>query len=184
MAASMSALQTVVCALWQRKSATRHGRRLVTRVMAHLFPTTGRLGGQVLSHLAQALTPSWSLVFHPVLLLCFLCGCSGAPAGIPQTFPVTGKVSQKNGQPFPGGMMEWRLLADPTLTVTALIKDDGTFEVFTLVKNQKVNGTVPGEFEVTIYPRIAPNQPAAPYRPARSFVVQEGENHFVIAVED
>ncbi len=116
------------------------------------------------------------------LALCAIWGCSGA-ADIPQTFPVTGKVSDKDGHPFPGGVMQWHLLADPTLTVNALIKDDGTFEVFTLYNNRKLTGTVPGEFEVTIHPRVTGSRAEAAYRPARRFLVTAGKNEFDIEAE-
>src|SRR5712671_5001022 len=70
-------------------------------------------------------TGCWS-----ALLFC-LAGCQGGTA-LPPTFPVTGKVVWKGGEPLINGGILLSSVADPNIVASGNI-EKGEFSVFTLI---------------------------------------------------
>jgi hypothetical protein len=76
---------------------------------------------------------------------------------MPKTYPVKGKVVQKNGKPFPGGQITFTSVADPELRGYGEIAKDGTFTLGTIGHTSKgrsklLTGAVEGDFYVNIRP--------------------------------
>ena len=126
------------------------------------------------------------MVFHRLLstgrspiaiwVVVAMTGCnSEPPATIPETFPVTGKVLQ-GGEPVTSGAVEFRSLQDTTTTATGAIEPDGTFSLSTFVRNEQVDGALPGPHEVTIHVTLdgvhAPRSLSQP----QPFVVERDKN--------
>ena len=88
----------------------------------------------------------WSVVV--VLSLFAIAGCGG-PAG-PKTYPVKGQVQLAGGevQVLAGHNVEAALEADSTVRAYGLIKDDGSFELETLLRRspakRRGRGKIPG----------------------------------------
>jgi hypothetical protein len=116
-------------------------------------------------------------------LVTISCQKAAHQAPPPQTYPVTGKVSFKDGRPFSGGVIQFLSKSDPTLTMTGKIEKDGTFTVYTLFQEEKLPGAVPGPCVVMISPPIKENKPVDLYQPAQTFLVQATSNHFVIEID-
>jgi hypothetical protein len=125
-----------------------------------------------------------SVLGQVALLGLMALGCGG-PHGppAPATYPVHGKVQYKSGRPFPGGTIQFLSAADPTLTISGEIAEDGTFQVETLFQGKRLPGAVAGPCQVLVSPRITANQPVPIYRPAPAFHVKAEANYFVIEVE-
>ena len=94
----------------------------------------------------------WTSLVAVVLLAS---GC--AKDEMPKTYVVRGKVVRSDGQPFAGGAITFRPVADQELQAYGEIAADGTFTLHTLghtkdgrAKNLK--GTIEGEFRVQIEP--------------------------------
>ncbi len=79
-------------------------------------------------------------------------GCGG-PA-LPRTYPVSGTVVYKNGQPMKGGSVQFETTADPLLRVVGDIGDDGTFRLRTLKDNARADGAPEGEYRVFVQPPL------------------------------
>src|SRR5688572_22509980 len=96
-------------------------------------------------------------LFRLLTLLSLLLAASGCrPAGPPgpKTYPVQGKVVYKNGQPYPGGAIEFRPTAGEPHNAVGVIGPEGSFKLQTLGGNVPLAGAVEGTFQVTITPRI------------------------------
>jgi hypothetical protein len=126
----------------------------------------------------------------PVLLVALfliavpLQGCQRQKGNQPQMFPVKGRVVYKNGEPLPGGKVQFQSRSDPSLSIFGDIQTDGRFSLFTLVKNRKLAGAVPGEHQVQIVGPMAPDQTMIEVRPLQTtWIVEPGENDFTIQVE-
>lgn len=124
-----------------------------------------------------------------VLALLAGLGC-GAEAPAVKTYPVRGKVALPGGKPFPGGLIEFRSPAYPASTIKGEITSDGgSFSLTTLTmvgnRNQTLPGAPPGNYRVTIIPRMQQQQAAPrPILLPKSYQVKAQEdNEFVLWVE-
>jgi hypothetical protein len=87
-----------------------------------------------------------------------LVGC-GAPATVPKTYPVKGRVVYDSAHPVTAGLIEFRSESDPSLTCRSAIEADGSFTLRTLTEsNQGLDGAVAGAHTVIVTP--APDDPA------------------------
>jgi hypothetical protein len=89
-----------------------------------------------------------------VLLACLgLPGCggnSGPPP--PETYPVTGTVIGKDGQPLSGGAIYFHPTGDASMEALSEIQADGSFSLYTMAHGEKHSGAVAGPHEVTVIP--------------------------------
>lgn len=89
-------------------------------------------------------------------MLCLLSvGCN--TQGGPETYPTTGKVVTKDGQPHTSGLITFTLTTDPETKCSGGIGEDGTFTLNTVVQSESSSksfkGRAPaGEYHVSIYP--------------------------------
>jgi len=116
-----------------------------------------------------------------------LSGCKGdsGPAP-PPTFPVTGKVTFKDGTPLVNGAIGFTSAADQTLSIHASIKADGTFDdTFTVLGKQRVKGAPEGELDVRIFPPQGADQSSYEVSVVPTKItVKAGEtNHFEFIVQ-
>ncbi len=110
------------------------------------------------------------------------CGASHGPAP-PATYPVSGQVRYKDGRPFRGGTIQLLSTVDPTLTMTGEVAEDGTFQVETFFRGQRLPGAVAGPCQVLVSPGITENKPVPIYRPPQTYTVKEQSNSFVIEID-
>lgn len=111
-------------------------------------------------------------------------GCGGSDrTPLPKTYPVSGKVFYKGGQPLPGGVIQFQSNSDPTLTTKGDIGPDGTFELVTLLNNEQLHGATEGQFHVTVIPRMSENKPTEIFQLSRVYTVKAEENSFSIKLE-
>jgi hypothetical protein len=110
-------------------------------------------------------------------------GCKSSK--LPKTFPASGSVAWKNGQPLKGGSIQFRSEATPDLRVVGKIQDDGSFTLETILERQKVTGAPEGEYEVSVIPPLEGEHKGVPpiTVPGRFKVVPGGENRFTIQIE-
>lgn len=90
---------------------------------------------------------------HPFLLLplfALLTGSCGDQASPLVTYPVRGQVFYAGGQPVKAGTIEFRSLAEPTLSAQGEIQPDGTFTLTTLYREKKLPGAMEGTHAVTV----------------------------------
>jgi hypothetical protein len=111
-------------------------------------------------------------------------GCGGKEKPPPpKTYPVTGKVVYADGKPMKGGTIEFRSVADPTLTMMGDIGDDGTFSLRTLHDNAKLSGAIEGEHRVTILPQ-SKDQTTPPIQLTQTFKIKaQDTNQISIKLE-
>jgi hypothetical protein len=110
-------------------------------------------------------------------------GCKSSK--LPKTFPASGTVAWKSGQPLKGGSIQFRSEANPDLRVVGKIQDDGSFTLETILERQKVTGAPDGEYEVSVIPPLEGEHKGVPpiSVPGRFKVVPGGENSFTIQIE-
>jgi hypothetical protein len=91
-----------------------------------------------------------------------LCGALLAPllaagcnsSGLPPTYPVTGTVVYKGGQPMKGGSIQLAPVQESPLRVLGEIAEDGTFSLATLKDNARASGAPEGEYRVFVQPPL------------------------------
>jgi len=114
-----------------------------------------------------------------VVIACLLViGCGGPQDEAPVTFPVTGTVKTEQGAMMPSGNIEFRNVANPSLTTVGTITA-GKFTLGTIFDTGKVDGAPPGEYEVTITPLSQNDQQEGVPQPvviSKHIHVNEGEN--------
>jgi hypothetical protein len=110
------------------------------------------------------------------------CGTSGGTLP-PTTYPVSGKVFYKGGEPVSGGVIQFQSESDPSLTHLGDIGPDGTFELITLFQNERLHGTTVGHYHVTVIPRMSANKPVPILQLPRSYTVAAEDNFFSIELE-
>ena len=94
-------------------------------------------------------------------VLCFaygLCvlGCGGTvEPDPPPTFSVGGTVYDAQGQPLKGGIIQFMSEANPQLTMSAMISDDGSYELKTIYGNRNLDGAIEGNCKVLVTPHFA-----------------------------
>jgi hypothetical protein len=108
-------------------------------------------------------------------------GCA-QPAPPPTTYPVTGKVSYKNGEALPDGTIQFVAIGDSRYTVTGEIKD-GAFALKTYIDGKPIDGAVAGNYQATIIP-VSPDQSQPAIALPKPYTVKaEGPNHFNITLD-
>lgn len=121
-----------------------------------------------------------------IALLSNVSGCQSAKQP-PKTYPVTGKVIYKGGQPLTGGAVAFTQpnSTDGSTSVAGRIQDDGSFALETMVDTIKVAGAPPGDYQVNITPLMGQDQSFEPIRgPKGTFKVEAKEdNNFTFEVE-
>ncbi len=94
-----------------------------------------------------------------VVLVVALCGCGDqqgeAPSDIPSTVQVRGIVLQANGQPLPGGEVEFHSDKNSDLTVMGTVGSDGKFSLRTNSSSGRSEGAPEGTYRVTVMPQMA-----------------------------
>jgi hypothetical protein len=110
------------------------------------------------------------------------CGASGGTPP-PTTYPVSGKVFYKGGQPVSGGVIQFQSDSDPSLTHLGDIGPDGTFELRTLFQSERLQGATVGQYHVTVIPRMSENMPVPIFQLPRSYTVAAEDNFFSIELE-
>ena len=110
------------------------------------------------------------------------CGGSGGTPP-PKTYPVTGKVFYKGGQPVSGGVIQFQSESDPGQTRMGDIEPDGTFELVTLFQNERLQGATVGQYHVTVIPRMSDNKPVPIFLLPQAYTVTAEDNYFSIELE-
>jgi hypothetical protein len=91
------------------------------------------------------------------LLLLLIAGCRGNTA----LFPVSGKISQKDGTPVSGGIVIFESVAQK-VSARGEIRSDGSFQLGTHGNN---DGAAEGEYKVVIAPPPLPEEGKRPRSP-------------------
>jgi hypothetical protein len=95
------------------------------------------------------------------LLLVLAAGCASGPP-LPKTYPASGKVVYKGGQPMTGGSIQFNSTnstSDQLLQVIGEIQVDGTFRLRTLKDNARADGAPQGDFQVVVLPPMVSEPP-------------------------
>lgn len=120
-----------------------------------------------------------------VALASCLAGCGGG-GEVPKTYPVTGEVVFKGGEPLKGGLVEFQPPEGPSLLLTqGEIQADGRFSLWTLVNDRKVPGALPGRHRVKVHPPQGDDQSMEEVKVLQAeYTVEPSErNHFQIVIE-
>ncbi|MCA9003795.1 MAG: hypothetical protein KDA70_00875 [Planctomycetaceae bacterium] len=122
-----------------------------------------------------------------LVLLCgllVLSGCGENSQPLPETFVVKGIVKDKTDAPVKGGMIVFQSPTDAEQTSQAEIQADGSFQLFSLIEGQRIDGARAGEYRVTYYPRMSESQSEVPAEITQTFQVKAGENAFEIKIKE
>ena len=121
-------------------------------------------------------------------LVLALAGCGAQTAPPPKTYEAKGKVVLANGQPYPGGTVEFRSKSLP-YNALGRINPDGTFILETMTDSGKIKGAVEGPFQVTILPDLSQDQTQSqggvpePITLSQSYTVKpDNSNDFTITL--
>jgi hypothetical protein len=80
----------------------------------------------------------------------------GCGPGIPQAYPVTGRVAYKGREvsikPLAGGRVRFESVADAKVFAQGEIEEDGTFSLNTRQESRSFGGLVPGEYRARVEP--------------------------------
>src|SRR5687768_214146 len=79
--------------------------------------------------------------------LAALVGCGD---GLPQTYPVQGKVVYRGAKGPPGGTITFQLAADPQVVADAELGADGRFVLTTKMLGKSKPGAAAGEYNVMV----------------------------------
>jgi hypothetical protein len=114
-------------------------------------------------------------------------GCRTGPPS-PQTYPVKGKVTFRDGKPMTAGLIEFRSTADPALMTNGQIQADGTFTLTTHFGRDKLPGAIEGEHKVSITPKVEGDQTHQsvvwPIAVPQTYKVKpDGSNDFTIVLD-
>jgi hypothetical protein len=127
---------------------------------------------------------AWLLIVQAPLVWLAGTGCGGSGGTPPpKTYPVSGQVLLKGGQPLPGGVIQFQSASDANLTTMGDILPDGTFELVTLYQNGQLQGATEGLYHVTVIPRMVDNKPVPIYELPGPFTVKATDNHFSLELE-
>jgi hypothetical protein len=111
-------------------------------------------------------------------LFIFLVSLTGCGPGV-TTYPVKGKVIFKGGKPVTDGRVEFRPVSDATLVASGDIDGDGSFSLTTYKDGRTVAGAVEGQHNVI----VQLERPAAVVVVSAKYLVQRGDNEFLIEVQ-
>ena len=128
------------------------------------------------------LTGSQSNLRHLLLLpavVAFI-GCGSAEAPPPETYVATGHVLGRDGQPLTGGIIQFIHQQQAALTTSAMIEEDGTFQLTTIHGNQNLAGAIEGEFQVLVTLPIVAGQVPQTVTLPEPVAISPSENRLVI----
>ena len=111
------------------------------------------------------------------LSLIFLVGCRDKPT-LPTTHPVHGKVVWKDGTPLKGGAIQFQSEADPSVSASGVIEDDGSFTLSSFKAGIRAAGAVAGPNRILIIPSKRKVS-----TPPQSYTVKPGDNQLKLVVE-
>ncbi len=115
-----------------------------------------------------------------VLLIAHILGCADPQSPPPPTFSVTGEVIGSDGEPLPGGIIQFISRADPARNMSSMIKYDGTFDLVTMHGNQNLAGAIEGPCTVLVtLPIVGGDVPQTITLP-EPLVIEPHENHLVV----
>ncbi len=122
--------------------------------------------------------------------LALVAGCKTAPKNeVPKTYPAGGKVIGEDGRPMTAGTVEFSAPDKPNVTTNGAIGEDGSFQLFTIVGDERVEGAAPGTYTARIVPVQAQSHEKLSARQTRSidlpgtYTVKEGgPNEFTLRV--
>lgn len=121
------------------------------------------------------------------LLFCgivLLTGCGGGSTNpLPETFSVKGSLKDSSDAPVKDGMIVFQSPENAEFSSQAEIQPDGTFQLFTLVEGQRIDGVRPGDYRATYYPKMTEAQTEVPVELGETYTVKAGENVFEIKLE-
>ena len=125
-------------------------------------------------HVVWANSPPSALQLS-VICLAMYCGCSQPKVTLPETFPVTGAVIDKAGQPMTTGTVQFVSATDQDIQALGEVQTDGSFSLTTFFKAGSKSGAVPGPHEVTYLPG---GRDINPYYFETTYEVEPDQNHF------
>jgi hypothetical protein len=119
-----------------------------------------------------------------VLTLLTACGTGRPRIPPPPTYPVSGKVVSRSGQPITNGSIGFQSKNNIEWSANGEIQPDGSFSLTTLVDGQKVPGAAEGEHEVTYYPLMSEAQTEVPVTLPKPITVEaKQDNQITITVD-
>lgn len=108
-------------------------------------------------------SPCWTLLLLAGLLCCG-CGRDAGPPP-PPAYTVAGTLLYDDGSPVAKALVQFVLKSNPSLNISGVTADDGTFALKTSYGNHTLSGTIEGPCHVKIVP---PCSFPPPTRRARS----------------
>lgn len=85
-------------------------------------------------------------------VLLFTAGCATGGVVLPKTYPASGTVVYKGGQPMTGGSVQFNSESDPLLRMIGTIEKDGQFKLTTMKDEAKADGAPEGVYRVFVLP--------------------------------
>jgi hypothetical protein len=126
-------------------------------------------------------------MIHPARLLLplFLAAVAGCrSAETPTVYKAGGVVKFTNGSPFRGGIITLTSQADPTLTMSGEIAEDGAFQLATVQNNRRLEGALAGTYSVMVSGRFnAQAGGVAIYQLPQPCIIEPRDNELVIEVD-
>jgi len=122
---------------------------------------------------------SWLALYLPLLLLA---GCQEPPPTL-ETHAATGTVTYRNGAPVQAGLIDFRSKRDQRLSMSADIREDGSFELTTLHENQNLQGAVEGPCGVIVTIFVPGNPIPLILDLPDTYDVKPGDNEFHIELK-
>jgi hypothetical protein len=120
-----------------------------------------------------------------VSMLSMASGCPKEPK-MPETYPVRGKVVFSDGQPVPGGTVEFECEADPRIITRCSIESNGQFSLTSYNGVARREGAMTGPHRVKVSPPPSLINGKLPFPQkvfASSFTVEPKENEFTLTIE-
>jgi hypothetical protein len=119
-----------------------------------------------------------------VSALALFCGCQGSDGRpIPKTYPVRGKVVDKDGAAITNaGRIEFHTPNELYHTVMGMAEPDGTFTMYTLSNDKKYDGATEGVHQVFVV--LVDKRTGEENRVAvKDCTVQAGDNELTIVID-
>ena len=122
-------------------------------------------------------------------LLFVVFGCSGSKPHpmAAKTVPVSGRLVDSQGAPISKGMVEFRSSEDPEKRAIGEVGADGRFSLYMIVDSQKLNGALPGQYDVSFIPfsqdQVTEASNSGPKTLKKKYVVAAGEETLEVKLE-
>lgn len=133
----------------------------------------------------MTITPHRTLIQLFAIALMAVSGCNSAPTTPPPaTHAVTGKVVQKDGQPYTaGGAIQFKSTVDTSRIATGEIKPDGSFSISLVHENNLLSGMAEGPHRVTVIGPSGADQVVPIYELKTIYTVEPKDNVLTIKLE-